>query len=197
MFLEPNILRANSRMNSLKQTWANLFGDEPVKRRGPTPDWANITPNSLGSTRSRQRRRRPSPIPIKRYNKAHTKKHKPKADKKRSASPPKTKKRTPSPAKHKDGDLVRGAGSYQIYKKGSWVPYEGEVYNAEGRYGGPYSDMRQLQANPAYVAEMEARHGANWKEAEKKARRAAKVAAKAAAAAGTNQKGGKTRRRRA
>lgn len=133
---------------------------------------------------------------MKKYSKAHTKKHNAKGAKKsnpppKKSSPQATKKRTPSPAKHKEGDLVRGAGSYQIYKKGAWVPFEGEVHNAEGRYGGPYSDMRQLQANPAYIAEMEAKHGANWKEAEKKARRAAKVAAKAG-----SQKGGKTRRHR-
>jgi hypothetical protein len=163
-------------MNSLKGTWANLFGDEPVKRKGAAPDWAKVSNSpKRGRTAKKQAARS--------LSRASTR------SQRRAAA------RSPSPPRPKEGTLKKVGNSYQIYKKGAFVAHTGEVYNAEGRYGGPYSDMRQLQANSSYIADMEAKYGKNWKEAERKARRAAKVAAKGAAA-GANQKGGKTRRHR-
>jgi hypothetical protein len=153
-------------------SWANAFGNEPV-RRVKLPAWARI-PSSPKRGRT-------------------TKKASPKRASSRSStrSRMRAEMKSPSPPKPKEGTLKRTGNSYQIYKKGAWEAFDKEVFNAEGAYGGPYADMRNLQANPDYIAAMQAKYpGQNWKEADRKARRAAKVAAKAAAAA----KGG-TRRR--
>lgn len=102
----------------------------------------------------------------------------------RAASPPKPRSRSASPAR--EGAMRPAGAGWQVYKKGKWEEHKGAVFNAEGKYGGPFADARQLQAVPAYISDLRAEFGlaanmgaANVIKAAKAARRAATVASKA------------------
>jgi hypothetical protein len=66
--------------------------------------------------------------------------------------------------------------SAEVFYKGKWV----KAYDPGSEYGGPYTNMRQLQENPKYQKNMEDIFGANWKKAAAKARRAEKLASRGA-----------------
>lgn len=53
---------------------------------------------------------------------------------------------------------------------GKWT----EAYNVNGNYGGPYTNMRQLQANPHYSSTWEKEYGPGWVKKLAQARRAEK-----------------------
>jgi hypothetical protein len=120
--------------------------------------------------------------------------------KKRSASPTK-KARSASPIPVREGAMRPAGAGWEVYKKGKWEEHKGAVFNAEGKYGGPFADARQLQAVPAYIADLRAEFGlaanmsaANVVKAAKTARRAATVAAKAKGGSRRKTSGRKTSR---
>jgi hypothetical protein len=102
----------------------------------------------------------------------------------------------------REGKLRRKGAGWEVYRKGKWGDYKGAtVLNAEGKYGGPYGDARDLQAVPAYIADLRKEYGlaAGMSNAEvikavKTARRAATVAAKTGGGRRRGSRRGATRK---